>query len=342
LTDYYKLKITCYLKNYFILKINTIEKKQKNINRKKYANLLNSSTTYSKLKKDLYLVISEFKNLRPYTTALFLFFDFLFEDTKIESINEINKDIIIKFINLHLKKKRHRTKISYTYKILNFFNYLEEEKLSFNFSMKDFKNIIDDIKIKETKMTVSDIINSNINIKNIISLIYSFSRNKDGSINYNKRLQLKVMLYGSFSVKEIENIKTNDCIKIKINEHICIKIRNEQREVYIKYTLIKKEFEYSYLNNKCKTNNLFYTSMNNKYSNIAIYKLVNRFLTLSDLKFDLHTFVNYFPIFLFHKNLSIENVLSILGYVDQNIQTLYLTKKNKLFLEKQEVLQKYN
>lgn len=343
MTNNCKNEISYFLKNYFIYKINTIDKKQKELKKNKYINLLEPINTYIQLKKNIQQITKEFNNLGLYTTSLFLFFDYLLDEINVKSITNIDKNIIIKFISNKLKKKRYRTKSSYVYTILNFLKYLEQNcNMIFNLTMKDFKSFLDNCEIEKTKMTVNDILNSNINIRNIINLIYTFTRNKDGDVNYNKRLLLKIMFYGSFSVKEVENIKLFDCYRVKINDHICIKINLEHRDVYIKYSLIKKEFEYSYINNECKTNNLFYTSFNKKYSKIAVYKLVNRFLNQSNLKFDLYTFYNYFPIYLFNKNLSIETVLSILGYVDANIQTLYLNKKNKLLLQKQVLLKKYN
>lgn len=346
--DDLKYNFTSWLKKYFIIKINTLDKKNEKIDRNKLRNKVNSSKSSTELKSIINEIIkSDISNLRSYAIPLFLFYEFIVNKNEIKNINDINEVVLKQFLTQILKKKRYKTTLSYLYTIVSFFNFIDSSihfGQKFNFNVTKLKVYISTTPDK--KVSFDDVLESKLNAKKVVHCINTFTKNKEsGKIAYNKRLLLKVMFFGCLSVKELKNIKLSSCSMIMIDKVKFIKIiideLEQPRSVYIKYSLIKEEFEMSLAFSNKETNSLFLSSKNKSYSKISIYKLVNKFLEKSSLNINLHIFSNYFAIFLFNKKFTIEDVLSILGYIDSNIQLMYLNKRNKNIFKKQKILKEY-
>lgn len=346
--DDLKYNFTSWLKKYFNNKINTLDKKNEKLNRHKLKNKVNSSKNPTELKSTINEIIkSDISNLRSYAIPLFLFYEFISNKRELKSIDDINEVVLKQFLSQILKKKRYKTTLSYLYSIVSYFNFIDTSTRygqKYNFNVSKLKVYITATPNK--KVSIDEVLESELNAKKIVYCINTFTKNKEsGVVAYNKRLLLKVMFFGCLSVKEVKNIKLSSCTMIMIDKVKFMKINvddlEQPRSVYIKYSLIKEEFETSLDMNITDPNYLFFNSKNKQYSKISIYKLVNKFLEKSSLNINLHIFSNYFAIFLFNKKFTIEDVLSILGYIDSNIQLMYLNKRNKNIFKKQKILKEY-
>lgn len=338
-------KFSYWLAKFFTLKIIKINNKINKLTLKQINSLFKDKSTINEIKNVVsHINKNYYKSFNSYSSPIFLLYSFIKDTYLIDNLADIDSNVLNKFILVALSNKEYKTKKSYMYTIINFFKYIDSnsKKYNFKFTMDQFKSLIE----------VNSIINNDENVftdtpyvRSIISAINKFTvTNRE--INHNKRLLLKTMFFGCLSVKEIENLSLYSCKKIMLDNKLYLKLfiynKDKKRIVYIKYSLIKTEFENSYENNSCTTRNLFYTNRNKKYSIISIYKLTNSFLSNANLNLNLYEFTNYFALFLFERNLSFEDVFSILGYVDLNIQSLYLQMQKKNLFSKEIILYEYN
>lgn len=288
----------------------------------------------SKDSKDLKLITfnirrNGLKDLASFSTALFPFYEYINNLGTLQSIKDIDTVVIKNYIIQEYEVYSESTKKGYYTQLKSLFKFIDlnsksEDNFRFNIGTtkagEKIKVLIPGAHKKKRKEYLEP-----KEFNRFIKTFGSFTSKHPNPKQH--MLLMKFLCYGGLKVNELRNILLIDIsfTRVENKKHMRI-IVNDSKTIFIKYSLIKKEYE-EYVNNR-NTNSkyLFYTRTNTQYSNKSIYDLVKRFYVHSKLdatKYSVSTLLHSYAAYLYSNDVNITTISKLLGYTEIEIVELY-------------------
>jgi len=270
--------------------------------------LLTKLDNYSKMyiNEKTSLNISD-NTILVYKRVLESFYEFILEENAIIQLNDISKEIVLKFINKDTESATS-SKILYLTVLKAFFSFMDEqEDLQGLFEIK-FKKLT----LKKESVEV-DALNES-EVKRLLALINqktkSFNKIRDA-------LLIKLILFTGIRASECLEIQLSDFSYIEDNTVYKIKIQGKgakERYVYIKVNLIQKELDF--LQNYI-TNYIAITNQNKRMSRVGLYSVIsNKMKKALIKKKGVHILRHTFARRLVAKNINLVTISELLGHAD--------------------------
>jgi site-specific recombinase XerD len=301
-------------------------------NREKYYNLVYDSISFEELRLNTKIIANGgLSNIKTYTVPLYAFFKYMVEKKKkVESIKEIDTDVVNTYALLEYKNLKENTKRVYYIQLRSFFKYIDErshDDENFRFNIGELR---DGTKAKNpVKITATKTFNF-LEPEDFETFIKSIKTYKSKRTDvFNQRLMVKFFALGGLRSTEARFLKKNDCtIKEVLSEkylqlHISGKVGHE-RFICIKYDYIKEDYEKTLeLNSYCDW--LFYSRENKQYEQKATYNLVKRFYKHAGVEeHGIHGLRTSWATYLHSKGVSLDIVIILLGHISDEVQNLYV------------------
>ncbi len=224
------------------------------------------------------------------------------------SFTQINKDIVLEYINDN-KKSSNSTKDLKLRILKSFFKYIDESDSSYNFLIQFSR-----LKIKvEKKEHISLDENEEQRLLNLFTKTKSFNSIRD-------KLLITILLNTGIRASELLNIQFNDIVlDIEDNvSRILIKGKgSKQRYVYIQTQKIKNEIEYL---KQYNINYIAFTNKLNTLDRVGLYRIINTKMKKANInKQGIHILRHTYAKNLVSKNVNLSTIKDILGH--ENIST---------------------
>jgi len=270
--------------------------------------LLTKIDNYSKMyiNEKISLNISN-NTILVYTRVLESFYEFIIEEDSITVINDISKEIILKFINKD-KESASSSKILYLSVLKAFFSFIDDQE--------DMKGLFE---IKFKKLTLKkesvevDALNEN-EVERLLTLV----NNKTKSFNKMRdALLIKLILFTGIRASECLSIQRRDFSHIEDNGVYKIKIQgkgSKERYVYVQVFLIQIELDFL---NSYITNYIAITSKNKRMSRVGLYSVISNKMKKALInKKGVHILRHTFARRLVAKNINLVTISELLGHAD--------------------------
>ncbi|MDF1879029.1 tyrosine-type recombinase/integrase [Sulfurimonas sp. SAG-AH-194-C20] len=264
----------------------------------------NYSKKYIKEKTSLNMAHN---TIAVYQRVLESFYEFILEEESITDINEISKEILLKFINKN-KESATSSRILYLSVLKAFFSFIDDQEgMKGLFEIK-FKKLT----LKKESVEV-DALNEN-EVERLLTLVNrktsSFNKMRDA-------LLIKLILFTGIRASECLDVKLSDFSHIEENSVYKIKIHgkgSKERYVYIQVALIQKELDFlkDYI-----TNYIAITNQNKRMSRVGLYSVISNKMkkALIDKK-GVHILRHTFARRLVAKNINLVTISELLGHAD--------------------------
>ena len=281
---------------------------------------MNNESLLSKFEKYKDMFINEKQVLNcsnntiiTYLNVLNNFYEFILEYESLESITDINKDILLSFLNKD-KNIATATKSSRLRVMKSFFSFIDEQEQKEGRFALQFKKLTIKQEYKESEALTSD------EVKRLLALFErktkSFNKNRDA-------LLIKLILFTGVRASECLDLTLDDFTQMNVtkdDKNIAVyKIRvqgkgNKERYVYIPKDKIQREFAYLIENNYI-TNYIAITNQNNRMSRVGLYNVISNKMkkALIDKK-GVHILRHTFARDLVAKNINLQTISELLGH----------------------------
>jgi len=270
--------------------------------------LLTKIDNYSKMYINEKISLNMANNtILVYERVLESFYEFIIEEETIIEINDISKEIVLKFINKD-NKSASSSKILYLSVLKAFFSFIDDQE--------DMKGLFE---IKFKKLTLKkesvevDALDEN-EVEKLLALINkktkSFNKMRDS-------LLIKLILFTGIRASECLAIQLSDFSTIEDDSVYKIKIQgkgSKERYVYIQVSLIQKELDFleSYI-----TNYIAITNQNKRMSRVGLYSVISNKMKKALInKKGIHILRHTFARRLVAKNINLVTISELLGHAD--------------------------
>ena len=248
-----------------------------------------------------------------YLNVLNNFYEFILEYETLERITDINKDILLSFLNKD-KNIATSTKSSRLRVMKSFFSFIDEqEQKEGRFALR-FKKLTIKQEYKESEALTPN------EVKRLLTLFErktkSFNKNRDA-------LLIKLILFTGVRASECLDLTLDDFTQMNVShndEDIEVyKIRvqgkgNKERYVYITKDKINREFTYL-LENNYITNYIAITNQNNRMSRVGLYNVISNKMKKALInKKGVHILRHTFARDLVSKNINLQTISELLGH----------------------------
>ncbi len=253
------------------------------------------------------LLNSSKNTIITYSSVLNSFYEFILGLSYINELNDINKEVILKFINKDILSA-NSSKILYLAVIKAYLTFIDEkEDLNGLFELRLKK-----LTIKKESVEVDAL--DNTEVDKLLSLINkrssSFNKNRDA-------LLIKLILFTGIRASECLDIKLNDLSLIEDDTVYKIKILgkgSKERFVYIAQNKINKELEY--LKNYI-VNYIGITNQKKRMSRVGLYSVLSNKMKKAGIdKKGVHILRHTFARRLVAKNINLVTISELLGHAD--------------------------
>ena len=281
---------------------------------------MSNESLLSKFEKYKDMFINEKKVLNcsnntiiTYLNVLNNFYEFILEYDSLENITDINKDILLSFLNKD-KNIASSTKSSRLRVMKSFFTFIDEhELLEGRFALR-FKKLTIKQEYKESEALTPG------EVKRLLVLFEkktnSFNKNRDA-------LLIKLILFMGIRASECLDLTLNDFTQINVTQDVeeieVYKIRvqgkgNKERYVYITKDKINREFTHLVENNYI-TNYIAITNQNNRMSRVGLYNVISNKMKKALInKKGVHILRHTFARDLVAKNINLQTISELLGH----------------------------
>jgi len=281
---------------------------------------LNNESLLSKFEKYKDMFINEKKVLNcsdntiiTYLNVLNNFYEFILEYETLEFITEINKEILLTFLNKD-KNIATATKSSRLRVMKSIFSFIDEqEQKEGRFALR-FKKLTIKQEYKESEALTPN------EVKRLLALFErktkSFNKNRDA-------LLIKLILFTGIRASECLDLTLDDFTLMNISQNDVnievYKIRvqgkgNKERYVYITKDKINREFSYLIENNYI-TNYIAITNQNNRMSRVGLYNVISNKMKKALInKKGVHILRHTFARDLVSKNINLQTISELLGH----------------------------
>ena len=270
--------------------------------------LLTKIDNYSKMYINEKISLNMANNtILVYERVLESFYEFIIEGDTIIEINDISKEIVLKFINKD-NKSASSSKILYLSVLKAFFSFIDDQE--------DMKGLFE---IKFKKLTLKkesvevDALDEN-EVEKLLALINkktkSFNKMRDS-------LLIKLILFTGIRASECLAIQLSDFSTIEDDSVYKIKIQgkgSKERYVYIQVSHIQKELDFleSYI-----TNYIAITNQNKRMSRVGLYSVISNKMKKALInKKGIHILRHTFARRLVAKNINLVTISELLGHAD--------------------------
>jgi len=270
--------------------------------------LLTKISNYSKMYINEKIALNMANNtILVYERVLESFYEFIIEQDTIIEINDISKEIVLKFINKD-NKSASSSKILYLSVLKAFFSFIDDQE--------DMKGLFE---IKFKKLTLKkesvevDALDEN-EVEKLLALINkktkSFNKMRDS-------LLIKLILFTGIRASECLAIQLSDFSTIEDDSVYKIKIQgkgSKERYVYIQVSFIQKELDFleSYI-----TNYIAITNQNKRMSRVGLYSVISNKMKKALInKKGIHILRHTFARRLVAKNINLVTISELLGHAD--------------------------
>jgi len=248
-----------------------------------------------------------------YSNVLNHFYEFLLDYDSLETITDINKDILLSFLNKD-KNIATTTKSSRLRVMKSFFSFIDEQEQKEGRFALQFKKLTIKQEYKESEALTPD------EVKRLLALFEkktkSFNKNRDA-------LLIKLILFTGIRASECLDLTLDDFTEIDVTQNDknikVYKIRvqgkgNKERYVYIPKDKIKREFSYLIENNYI-TNYIAITNQHKRMSRVGLYNVISNKMkkALIDKK-GVHILRHTFARDLVSKNINLQTISELLGH----------------------------
>jgi len=270
--------------------------------------LLTKLDNYSKMYINEKILLNMSNNtILVYQRVLESFYEFIIEEDTITKINDISKEIVLKFINYD-KESAISSKILYLSVLKAFFSFIDDQEDMKGFFEIKFKKLT----LKKESVEVDALDESEVD--RLLALINkktkSFNKMRDA-------LLIKLILFTGIRASECLEIQLSDFSHIEDNTVYKIKIQGKgakERYVYIQVDFIQKELDFlqSYI-----TNYIAITNQNKRMSRVGLYSMISNKMkkALIDKK-GVHILRHTFARRLVAKNINLVTISELLGHAD--------------------------
>ena len=248
-----------------------------------------------------------------YLNVLNTFYEFISDYDALESITDINKDILLAFLNKD-KNIATATKSSRLRVMKSFFSFIDDQEQEEGRFALRFKKLTIKQEYKESEALTPG------EVKRLLALFEkktnSFNKNRDA-------LLIKLILFTGIRASECLDLTLDDFREIDVSqneENIKVyKIRvqgkgNKERYVYITKDKIKREFNYLIENNYIR-DYIAITNQQKRMSRVGLYNVIsNRMKKALINKRGVHILRHTFARDLVAKNINLQTISELLGH----------------------------
>jgi len=248
-----------------------------------------------------------------YLNVLNIFYEFISDYDALESITDINKDILLAFLNKD-KKIATSTKSSRLRVMKSFFSFIDDQEQEEGKFALRFKKLTIKQEYKESEALTAD------EVKRLLALFdkktNSFNKNRDA-------LLIKLILFTGIRASECLDLRRDDFIPINVSQNgediQVYKIRvqgkgNKERYVYITEDKIKREFNYL-IEHHYIIDYITITNRYNRMSRVGLYNVISNKMKKARInKNGVHILRHTFARDLVAKNINLQTISELLGH----------------------------
>ncbi len=244
---------------------------------------------------------------------------------KLESMREINIELLIKYLTLTTGSHSNATKGNWRRAITNFFNFIDKNNYNKNRSSHiygiDLRNWEKNSIIPKARVPIF------LEENEIRSFLIALDEYKKESISYYRNsFMLKLVLFTGLRSTELLDIKYEDITeKGNLYKISIIGKGNKYREVFINKEYMEDFFDQNYLNKKTK-DLVFKSKKNDKLTQAYISRAVDRVLIMANIKKakkGTHLLRHTFATQLYRKTKDVFLIKEALGHADINTSMIY-------------------
>jgi len=248
-----------------------------------------------------------------YLNVLHHFYEFIVDYDTLETITDINKDLLLAFLNSD-KNIATSTKSSRLRVMKTFFSFIDDQELKEGRFALQFKKLTIKQEYKESEALTSG------EVKRLLALFEkktsSFNKNRDA-------LLIKLILFTGIRASECLALTRDDFTKFEVSQDEEIitlyKIRvqgkgNKERYVYITKDKIKREFHYL-IENHYILNHIAITNQHKRMSRVGLYNVISNKMKKALIhKRGVHILRHTFARDLVAKNINLGTISELLGH----------------------------
>lgn len=273
-------------------------------------------------------------NLPDNLNPQYKFFNFVIGDKNLTGIKQINTDTVHSFVQVALAKNTPKTQEQYYDQVKSLFKFIEnnnQEGHKFNIGLlrngkKSTSPIDKSIVVEQTFLEPRELLGFLKKIKNL-------------RFNHPNPLQtgmiLKFACYGGLRKEELVKLDLDSYCLEKFGSETYMKLSikgkgDKEREVYVLYSLIKKEFEIFLETRKemqKKSNALFVTRLSTRYSPRSIEEMVFRAFINTGYGgrgLTVHSLRRSYATYLYSSGVNIEEIAKLLGHSAEEMTETYI------------------
>jgi len=285
----------------------------------------------TKLDKYINMFINEKKvlnssdnTIKTYIYILEKFYEYILEKDELRSLQDINKEIILDFLNsdTHLATN---TKILYLRVLKSFFTFIDEkEELKGYFELQLKK-----LSIKPEQKEVEAL--SSYEVERLLELLNkktnSFNKNRDA-------LLIKLILFTGIRATETLDLQLDAFESIEVDEQQMYKIKivgkgSKERFVYILKEKIQRELDFLIEHNYIK-NYIAITNQNKRMSRVGLYSVISNKMKKAGInKKGVHILRHTFARDLVSKNINLQTISELLGHANIMLTAKVYARSNE-------------
>lgn len=300
----------------------------KYFDREKSYELITKSEAIESLKDNTNKIAQSMMGLRAYSSPLYSFYAKVSKDKKIRSIQDIDTNYINSYTSLN------KLSGNYYKQLRSLFKFIDKniaDDFEFNIGLKR-----DGSKAKLPVRMSNEKTYNFLEPDDFAKFIGSIKKYKPNHPNpHMTRLMMKFFCFGGLRASEVQQIKINDISFKNISKDKYMQLHingkgNKKRFVYILYDLLKNDYELykkvrSEKKHTCK--NLFYTRLDEPFSDKRIYDIVKAYYENSELElenFSSHVLRRSQATFLHFKGVDFKTISILLGHDDEESTEFYV------------------
>jgi len=285
----------------------------------------------TKLDKYINMFINEKKvlnssdnTIKTYIYILEKFYEYILEKDELRSLQDINKEIILDFLNsdTHLATN---TKILYLRVLKSFFTFIDEkEELKGYFELQLKK-----LSVKPEQKEVEAL--SPYEVEKLLELLNkktnSFNKNRDA-------LLIKLILFTGIRATETLDLQLDAFESIEVDDQHMYKIKivgkgSKERFVYILKEKIQRELDFLKENNYIK-NYIAITNQHKRMSRVGLYSVISNKMKKAGInKKGVHILRHTFARDLVSKNINLQTISELLGHANIMLTAKVYARSNE-------------
>lgn len=263
---------------------------------------------------------SSINTITTYKSILNAFYEFILEQSNINSLNDISKEIVLSFINKD-ERSASSSKILYLAVLKSYLSFIDE---------KEDLNGLFELRLKKLSLKRESVEVDALSDEEVEKLLNLFTK-KTKSFNKNRdALLIKLILFTGIRASESLDIKLSDLSLIEEGSVYRIKIYgkgSKERFVYIAKEKIEIELEYI---KNYTTSYIAITNQSKRMSRVGLYKVISNKMkkALIDKK-GVHILRHTFARRLVAKNINLVTISELLGHADITLTAKTYARSNE-------------